>query len=586
MKNRTGKKIAAVLTSLLLLLAALPFAAFFGYAEEGEVIEVRGADELKAALNRNTPVAEIKIVQDLTLEEECVILYDAAHIDNYHDTVMTVMSGVTLRLTSGGAVGSFWPSYEGDWETGPLPNGRFINNGRIEVEDGGMIQADFAENNGEVLVRDGGDIICPTLNNGTVEVENGGYCGTTQGSRAVNNGNIVIRDGGILESRFGTTIENGESGRLTLDGDFYCGCADFDEGVMWFENRGTVEGRGSVNLYTDFSTMSNEMMDALIEEMMAALGQETRFEDWGDISIYKIVIVWDYEGLAAALPGNRVVAGEPVEGDMDVKVYVYDDVVVPTGGEVCAMAEVHIAEGVKVEIEEGGTLECSIENEGEIVVHSGGRLYTTMGGEIRNGGTVTVEPGAAVRSQMGSPFFNLDNGVFNLDGIFYCGCLNMDNFDVCWFENFGQMTGTGEVALYEAAPDWMPVSDMEEVVGRVEGKIGEGENKPTVHVHTVHSFGDWIYVPESEFDDAYEMRSCADCGLTESRYVAAVTYGDVNGDGSVNKKDSLALKKYLADNSYAIDTEAADVVHDGTVNKKDSLRLKQYLAGWDVQLGA
>ena len=63
-------------------------------------------------------------------------------------------------------------------------------------------------------------------------------------------------------------------------------------------------------------------------------------------------------------------------------------------------------------------------------------------------------------------------------------------------------------------------------------------------------------------------------------------YGDVNADGKINKKDSLDLKKYLADSDYAIDLAAADVNCDGKVNKKDALRLKQYLANWDVQLGA
>ena len=68
---------------------------------------------------------------------------------------------------------------------------------------------------------------------------------------------------------------------------------------------------------------------------------------------------------------------------------------------------------------------------------------------------------------------------------------------------------------------------------------------------------------------------------------SSVLYGDVNGDGTVNKKDSLALKKYLADpGNNPIDLAAADVTADGAVNKKDSLRLKQYLAGWDVALGA
>ena len=66
-----------------------------------------------------------------------------------------------------------------------------------------------------------------------------------------------------------------------------------------------------------------------------------------------------------------------------------------------------------------------------------------------------------------------------------------------------------------------------------------------------------------------------------------VIYGDVNDDGTVNKKDSLRLKQYLADpDNNAVNLAASDVNGDGTVNKKDSLRLKQYLAGWDVILGA
>ena len=63
-------------------------------------------------------------------------------------------------------------------------------------------------------------------------------------------------------------------------------------------------------------------------------------------------------------------------------------------------------------------------------------------------------------------------------------------------------------------------------------------------------------------------------------------YGDLNSDGLVNKKDSLLMKMYLADNSTTIDMQAADVYVDGSINKKDSLYLKQYLAGLDVELGA
>lgn len=68
--------------------------------------------------------------------------------------------------------------------------------------------------------------------------------------------------------------------------------------------------------------------------------------------------------------------------------------------------------------------------------------------------------------------------------------------------------------------------------------------------------------------------------------VIDVLYGDLNGDGIVNKKDSLLMKMYLADNTTQINEAAADVFPDGAINKKDSLYLKQYLAGLDIELGA
>ena len=69
-------------------------------------------------------------------------------------------------------------------------------------------------------------------------------------------------------------------------------------------------------------------------------------------------------------------------------------------------------------------------------------------------------------------------------------------------------------------------------------------------------------------------------------FAEGVKYGDVNRDTFVNKKDDLAMRKYLADpEGFEIDLEAANVFCDSTVNKKDLLLLKQYLADPDVQLG-
>lgn len=61
--------------------------------------------------------------------------------------------------------------------------------------------------------------------------------------------------------------------------------------------------------------------------------------------------------------------------------------------------------------------------------------------------------------------------------------------------------------------------------------------------------------------------------------------GDANGDESINKKDVLTLRKYLAGHDVEIDKMGADANGDGVINKKDVLILQKYLAGHDVTLG-
>ena len=57
--------------------------------------------------------------------------------------------------------------------------------------------------------------------------------------------------------------------------------------------------------------------------------------------------------------------------------------------------------------------------------------------------------------------------------------------------------------------------------------------------------------------------------------------GDINGDGTVNGKDSILLLQYLAGWNVNIDMASSDINKDGTVNGKDSMLLLQYLAGWE-----
>ncbi len=68
-------------------------------------------------------------------------------------------------------------------------------------------------------------------------------------------------------------------------------------------------------------------------------------------------------------------------------------------------------------------------------------------------------------------------------------------------------------------------------------------------------------------------------GALTTPVAAATTLGDINGDGVINAKDSLALKKYVASSGVTIVTGAADLNGDGAINSKDCTILKQYLAG-------
>lgn len=63
-------------------------------------------------------------------------------------------------------------------------------------------------------------------------------------------------------------------------------------------------------------------------------------------------------------------------------------------------------------------------------------------------------------------------------------------------------------------------------------------------------------------------------------------YGDVNGDGDIDLRDLLTLKKYLSEEKTdKIVLKNADLNADQKVDLKDFLVLKKYFAEWDVELG-
>jgi hypothetical protein len=74
--------------------------------------------------------------------------------------------------------------------------------------------------------------------------------------------------------------------------------------------------------------------------------------------------------------------------------------------------------------------------------------------------------------------------------------------------------------------------------------------------------------------------------MTEETQEEPIMYGDVNGDNTVNLKDVVLIRRYIAGGWNAeIDESIADVNGDKTVNLKDVVLLRRYIAGgWNVEL--
>lgn len=532
--------IAAFVVSLLIPAAAVTASA------KGAVIEVKTEAEFIDALNKDTSVAAIDITSGFTVTKDCTVQFDAQHINYYCDVVVTIKEGVTLTVCDGGAIGTYWPSFEGDWETPPVPNGRMVNNGTVIVEDGGWIEASFEENNGTIIVKDGAVAMCCSVNNGTVIVEYNGMYLTPQGNKCVNNGTIRVNDEALMISRFGCTIENSESGVIELDGEFMCGVLGFDDGVMLFKNNGTVTGHGMVTLdYMGPEDIPMPDMDAMIERMMAELGQKTRFDNWYDISIYKQYEVTCYEDMTPYINEDRTVAGEHVDGNMDTIFYVIGELEIPENDYIETMAVIIVAEGASLTVNAGAYLECAMTNNSKVEVMPGASLATSMGDAIINLGTLYVHEGAELISQMGSFIINDDNAEITLDGTFICGCIGDGVRDILWFYNFGTVKGDGSVLLYEAAHNDLPVSDMDALMSYAEEQVSGSSVSVGLY-----------WVP-----------------------------GDINGDFEVDNKDIVTLFRYVSGGKdIYVNVTALDTNGDGLVDNKDIVTLFRFVSGGGVTL--
>ncbi len=102
-----------------------------------------------------------------------------------------------------------------------------------------------------------------------------------------------------------------------------------------------------------------------------------------------------------------------------------------------------------------------------------------------------------------------------------------------------------------------------------------------------------------EYKVGFSVRQCCtadetevDCAVTYGTIkVLDIVYGDATGDGIVDGKDLVRLKKYIA--AYDFDTgessveidPGADATGDGIVDGKDLVRLKKYIAAYDFDTG-
>ena len=71
-----------------------------------------------------------------------------------------------------------------------------------------------------------------------------------------------------------------------------------------------------------------------------------------------------------------------------------------------------------------------------------------------------------------------------------------------------------------------------------------------------------------------------DGAITVESAAPAHTPGDMDGNGTVNMKDSVLLMRYVA-GGYGVELslDVADIDHNGTVNMKDTVLLMRYIAG-------
>ena len=114
-----------------------------------------------------------------------------------------------------------------------------------------------------------------------------------------------------------------------------------------------------------------------------------------------------------------------------------------------------------------------------------------------------------------------------------------------------------------------------------------GENCKVYYVNEKGKFTNMNAVCQNEFL-IFETGHFSTYLVTETniKTVSEITYGDANGDGKIDSRDAVVIKKYVAGfTGFTIDLDAADVNADGKVDTRDAVKILKKIAGFDVTLG-
>jgi len=419
-----------------------------------------------------------------------------------------------------------------------------------------------------LTIDDGASLTASVLNEGSVSVSSGGFLNSTMGGDIENFGILTVAGNGIIRSQMGGSVKNQSGATFTLNGLFECGCiTDNGHDVIWFTNDGTTNGSGDAFMYdADPGGSLSADLDASIQVMMDALGQATRFDDFGDINIFKKLEIDNFSDLSSALTADRTIKSEHVDGNMDIVVDLTGNITVTS--EIATMAQINVPLGVSLEIASDAILSSSITNDGDITVLSGGKLATTQGGDINNFGSLTVEPDAELLSQMGGKIINADTGTLTIDGFLFCGSYYDGNLTYIWFENDGTVAGDGHfvvmpvangslndridatflciselgnpspVPVYTSAVGFQELNDLNADSTTVQGiyLIREDGGEPLVHVSgNINMAGKKLCIEDSDLviDYGYTLTLDSSSSLTFAKRFGKIVV-EAPGTGGVN----------------------------------------------------